>query len=150
MMTLRKFLVIKNTYSVVSGAMELLREGNMILFILLFGFSVVFPVCKLVFLFRVWNTAFSDIDKVKRDIRIISILGKWSMLDVFAVAVLLMSVKLGALASVRIHYGLYVFAVSILLTMVVTAKVEQIAGSYERVHRSSSGEKAIPKPDGLN
>ena len=150
MMTLKKLLVVKNTYSVVSGAIELLNGGNVVLFILLFGFSVVFPVCKMVFLFRIWNAAFSDIDKVKRGVHIVSILGKWSMLDVFAVAVLLMSVKLGALASVQIHFGLYVFAASILLTMLVTAKVEQIAGSYERTHGSGPGEDAIPKPDGSN
>ena len=49
--------------------------------------------------------------------------GKWSMLDVFVVAVLLASVKLAGLAQVEIHSGLYAFAASVLLTMLITARV---------------------------
>ena len=36
------------------------------------------------------------------------------MLDVFVVALLLVSVKLGVLAKVDVHYGLYAFATSVL------------------------------------
>jgi paraquat-inducible protein A len=43
--------------------------------------------------------------------------GKWSMLEVFVVALLLVSVKLGALLSVEVHYGVYLFALAVLLTM---------------------------------
>jgi len=55
--------------------------------------------------------------------------GKWSMLDVFVVAVLLASVKLGALAQVQIHNGLYAFAASVLLTMLITARVTYLTQS---------------------
>ena len=55
--------------------------------------------------------------------------GKWSMLDVFVVAVLLASVKLGALAQVQIHSGLYAFAASVLLTMLITARVTYLTQS---------------------
>ena len=37
------------------------------------------------------------------------------MLDVFVVALLLVSVKLGVVATVRLHYGIYLFAAAVLL-----------------------------------
>ena len=42
------------------------------------------------------------------------------MLEVFVVALLLVSVKLGALLNVQVHYGVYAFATSVLLTMGVS------------------------------
>ena len=52
--------------------------------------------------------------------------GKWSMLDVFVVAVLVVTVKLGAIASVEARYGLYAFTVAVFLTMYVTARVVRL------------------------
>ena len=49
------------------------------------------------------------------------------MLDVFIVAVLVVAVKLGAVAEVEMRYGLYAFAASVLLTMFVTARVVVLA-----------------------
>jgi paraquat-inducible protein A len=49
--------------------------------------------------------------------------GKWSMLDVFVVAVLVVAVKLGAIADVDMRYGLYAFAASVLLTMYITSRI---------------------------
>jgi len=47
--------------------------------------------------------------------------GKWSMLDVFIVAILVVSVKLGAIASVEMRYGLYAFATAVVLKMYTAA-----------------------------
>ena len=49
--------------------------------------------------------------------------GKWSMLDVFVVAILVVAVKLGAIANVEMRYGLYAFAASVLITMFITARI---------------------------
>ena len=59
----------------------------------------------------------------------LSVLGKWSMLDVFVVAVLIASVKLGSIASIEIHYGLYVFAASVILMMVATHLIHRRLGA---------------------
>jgi len=45
------------------------------------------------------------------------------MLDVFVVALLIVTVKLGVLASVVIHAGLYYFTASVLMMMIVTTIV---------------------------
>jgi len=57
--------------------------------------------------------------------------GKWSMLDVFIVAVLVVAVKLAAIVQVEMRYGLYAFAASVLLTMFITARVVVLADRVE-------------------
>ena len=49
--------------------------------------------------------------------------GRWSMLDVLVVAVLIVAVKLGPIASIEVHYGLYVFGIAVLLIMYITNRV---------------------------
>ena len=46
--------------------------------------------------------------------------GRWAMLDVMVVAMLIVTVKLGAIASIQIHPGLYVFGAAVLLIMLIT------------------------------
>jgi len=60
--------------------------------------------------------------------------GKWSMLDVFVVALLLVIVKLGVLATVEVHYGIYTYAIAGLLIMVTTAIINHIAEQELKDH----------------
>jgi paraquat-inducible protein A len=46
--------------------------------------------------------------------------GRWAMLDVMVVAVLIVASKLSVLASVEVHVGLYVFGLSVILVMLLT------------------------------
>ncbi len=57
----------------------------------------------------------------------LGLLGKWSMLDVFAVSILIVLVKLGPLARVTPEPGLYFFCSAILASMLVTMYVEHLA-----------------------
>jgi paraquat-inducible protein A len=125
--TLRKFVLVENTFSVLSGVVELLQNGQIFLFLLLTGFSVVLPILKLGVLYRLVSRNEAKQDRVKRLLHWMHLYGKWSMLDVFVVAVLVVAVKLGALVDVELRYGLYAFAASVLLTMFITARVVSLA-----------------------
>ena len=57
----------------------------------------------------------------------LEVLGRWSMLDVFIAAVLVVTVKLGALASANLEDGIYFFGMSILLAMIATNLVDYLA-----------------------
>jgi paraquat-inducible protein A len=57
--------------------------------------------------------------------------GKWSMLDVFVVAVLVVTVKLGAIANVEMHYGLYFFSAAVILTMIITARIVKLTDTLK-------------------
>jgi paraquat-inducible protein A len=121
--TLEKFLLIENTFSVMSGVWQLLLNGQYFLFLLLGIFSVVLPILKLAVLFRLLSRRLRGTAPVRRYLRWMHDYGKWSMLDVFVVAVLVVAVKLGVLVQVELRFGLYAFAAAVLLTMFITARV---------------------------
>jgi paraquat-inducible protein A len=121
--TLRKFVLIQNTFSVLLGAVELLKEGQIFLFLLITGFSVLLPILKLRVLYRLVSKSEIAKEKIKKQLHWMHLYGKWSMLDVFVVAVLVVAVKLGAIADVEMRFGLYAFAASVLLTMFITSRI---------------------------
>jgi paraquat-inducible protein A len=125
--TLEKFVFIENTFSVLTGIYQLLREGRWFLFLIIGGFSVLLPVLKLLVLHRLLGRHCHNAGRLRHYLHWMHLYGKWSMLDVFIVAVLVVAVKLGAIAQVEMHYGLYAFAASVLLTMFVTARVVTLA-----------------------
>jgi paraquat-inducible protein A len=121
--TLKKFVLIENTFSVLSGAIELLKEGQIFLFIVITGFSIVIPLMKIGVLNKLLGAKEKKAANLDKYLHWMHLYGKWSMLDVFIVAVLVVAVKLGAIASVEIRFGLYAFAAAVVLTMYVTARV---------------------------
>ena len=121
--TLTKFVLIENTFSVLSGVIELLKEGKLFLFLLIAGFSIVLPVLKLWILYRLVSKSAAMEKSVRKLLHWMHLYGKWSMLDVFVVAILVVAVKLGAIADVEMRFGLYAFAASVLLTMYVTSSI---------------------------
>lgn len=131
-LTLEKFFVIENTFSIFSGLQQLFEEGRIFLFIIIALFSVVLPIIKLGVLFRLLGSRDGSSETLHRYLRLMHQYGKWSMLDVFVVALLVVAVKLGAVATVETHYGLYAFGSAVLLTMAITARVIYLAGKIEQ------------------
>ncbi|GMR18504.1 MAG: hypothetical protein BMS9Abin33_0920 [Gammaproteobacteria bacterium] len=127
MMTLSKFIWIESRFSLFAGTMQLFVDGQYLLFLILLIFSIVLPVAKLILLFRFWYAESSSCQQLQHFMNWISHYGKWSMLDVFVVALLLVIVKLGVLATVQVHYGIYLYAGAGLLIMVCTAIINSIA-----------------------
>ncbi|GBE07933.1 MAG TPA: paraquat-inducible protein A [Gammaproteobacteria bacterium] len=127
MMTLSRFVWIENSFSLFAGTIQLYKDGQYLLFIILFTFSILLPIAKLILLFRFWHAESSSCQQLQYFMNWISHYGKWSMLDVFIVALLLVIVKLGVLATVEVHYGIYLYAGAGLLIMVCTAMINSIA-----------------------
>lgn len=121
--TLNKFIVVENTFSVVGGVVGLLHDGQIFLFVLVGVFSILLPAMKLGVLYRLLSGGIHAGLAMPRYLHLMHLYGKWSMLDVFVVAVLVVAVKLGVIASVEMRFGLYLFAAAMLLTMYLTARV---------------------------
>lgn len=121
--TLKKFVFVQNTFSIVSGTWDLLKDGHFFLFFIIALFSILLPIFKLFFLCVIILTNNSESNFSKKIFRLIHDYGRWSMLDVFVVAVLIVAVKLGAIADVEKHIGLYFYAASAVLIMYLTNKV---------------------------
>lgn len=111
-----KFWVFGSAVSVVSGIITLFHEGEYFLFTVLTLFTLVFPCAKLVLLAIIWLERKHDLSRVRQLHGWVEVLGKWSMLDVFVVAVLIVALKSAAVADIRLGSGLYLFTLSVVTT----------------------------------
>lgn len=123
MMTITKLVFFSDSFSLLLGIYELFQSEHYFLFVLVGGFSVVLPVLKILLLLRVITYGNLESVKLKKWVRWMHDYGRWAMLDVMVVAILLVTVKLGAIASIEIHSGLYLFGVAVLLIMFITNAV---------------------------
>lgn len=103
-----------------SGVYELWQAGQYALFLLISSFSILLPFAKLALIFRLLQQDDKPRPVKLKWLRLMHDYGRWAMLDVMVVAMLVVSVKLGAIASIHIHPGLYVFAAAVLLIMFTT------------------------------
>ncbi len=129
--TLRRGLA-RDSYSVLTGIVDLARSDEVLLALIVFAFSVVFPITKLCTLGLV---LFREVPEERRGrlLRTLGLLGRWSMLDVFVVAILIGSVHLGMISEAWAEPGIYVFASGILLSMFATVSIERIVrGDHPR------------------
>lgn len=120
LLTLEKMYFFENTVTLLTTIKGLFLQKEWFLFIVIAVFSLCIPVLKIAGLVLILNMHYAKGSFLDKTLHIIELIGKWSMLDVFVVALLLVSVKLGVLAKVDVHYGLYAFAASVLLTMTLS------------------------------
>jgi paraquat-inducible protein A len=118
--TFNKFIFIENTFSILTACWNLLKEGQLFLFVVITLFSIVMPIFKISILAKLILSKSLVSINVKRALNLIHHSGKWSMLDVFVVAILVVVVKLGAIGNVEKHIGLYAYAGAAILIMLLT------------------------------
>jgi len=118
--TMSKFFIFNNTVSLYSVLFDLWDEHYFGLFIIIMSFSVLFPMIKIVMMFYLQMAPSASRHRHKKLINVLELVGKWSMLDVFVVAILLVAIKLGPMADVTVHYGVYVFSSAIIIMMLVS------------------------------
>lgn len=121
----------QSSYSVWTGVVALWHQQDYVLAAVLFLFCIVFPVVKLIALAVIWYAKLAEQER-EALLHWLGVLGKWSMLDVFVVAILIVLVKLGPLAQVQPQVGVYVFAAAILCSMLTTMYIERLARRTSR------------------
>ena len=122
----------KNTFSIISGTINLWNDKSYFLSFIIFFFSVIFPIIKLVTLFVIWFVRLRNHQR-KWLLHGLSFLGKWSMLDVFVTAIIIVSIKLGVMASAKAEIGIYYFGTSILLAILGTSLQSNLVNRTEKV-----------------
>ena len=123
MLTLTKFLIIANSFSIISGLAALYEQGQWLIFIAIGLFSVVVPLLKIGLLFMLLIHGEVRSPRYARMLKLMHDYGRWAMLDVMVVAVMIVTVKLGVVAQIEIHPGLYIFGAAVLLIMFITHRV---------------------------
>ncbi len=119
MFTFTHFYFFDDTFSLFSGIFHLLNQGELILFVLLFSFSLLMPAIKMLMLLYTINAKTMFNKTQQRYLNRIALIGKWSMLDVFVVAIMAVTIKLSMVAQVTIHYGLIVFSIGVVASMIL-------------------------------
>ena len=126
-MTVRTLLVFYDEVSILTGAFRLLESGDVAIFILIVLFTVVLPVGKLIFAWLAWSRLRVDDPRVRRVLGWVEAVGRWSMLDVFVIAMLVVVIKLSLISDVAIHAGLYVFIAAVVLSMIAVRRIAVLA-----------------------
>lgn len=89
--------------SLVGGIIELFHHGNLFVGTVVFVFSILFPITKIVLLLELSLFELLHREHKAFTLRMMELLGKWSMMDVMLLAFLVMLVKVGEM--VEFHFG---------------------------------------------
>jgi len=107
--------------TIMSGVIQLMQHGMYPIAIVVFVASILVPTFKLIglslLLFSVQRR--QPLSAQQRIImyRFIEFIGRWSMLDIFVIAILVAMVNFGRIASVEANLGAVAFASVVILTM---------------------------------
>lgn len=115
---LTKLYVWTDEHSMVSIIWALYKDGELLLAAIVGIFSVVFPILKLVYLLAAAFVGPDEHGEKGRWLADLEWLGKWSMLDVLALALTVFYVKSSSLADAVSLPGLYFFTGAVVLTMI--------------------------------
>ena len=130
-LSLTKVIFFTDEYSIWGGIVELWQSEHPVLAVVVFVFSMVFPIAKLLALTVAWVVPMS-VGFRNGFAGVVGQLGKWSMLDVFIVAMLVVLVKAKDLADAEAKIGIYLFGGAVLTSMFASLVVERLARRAER------------------
>lgn len=129
--------LIEDEVSILGGAAVLWEDEQYFLFAVIAIFSVVFPLLKIILGFWAWRWADLRKRSPLRLVRRIEQLGKWSMLDVFVIAIVVAALNVSVITSVWVHEGLYLFTAAVVISMIVMGRLEKIAVDLEERWRDA-------------
>ena len=116
-MTVRKLFFFAERISILEGIGVLWEEGNYFLFAVILVFSVLFPALKTLLALLLWYAADARGPRLHKALTWLETLGRWSMLDVFVVALTIVAIQVSIVSDVATHAGLYVFTAAVVLSM---------------------------------
>lgn len=115
--------------TIMSGVLSLLDEGSWPLALLVFLASIVVPLLKLIamswLLFSVARKSPGHPGQRSKLFRLVEFIGRWSMLDVYAVAILVALVQIRSLATIRVGLGALAFGAVVVLTMLAAQSFDE-------------------------
>lgn len=128
----------QQTFTIWTGIFELAQNNFYLLAGILFLFSVIFPYAKLFAILVLWFKRLAPKGRDKTA-KIVGVLGKWSMLDVFVVAVFVVLTQASVFVKAAAAYGIYIFAAAIVLSIIVSVMVERLAQKEHEKHLVEQG-----------
>jgi paraquat-inducible protein A len=115
--------------TIMSGVISLAHQGSWPIAVLVFFASIVIPLLKLIalgeILLAVSRKSVRHPQQRSRLFRIVEFVGRWSMLDVFAVSLLVTLVQIQSLATIQVRSGALAFAGVVVLTMLAAQSFDE-------------------------
>lgn len=127
MMTVERLFLFEREVSLIGALATLWQDGEILLAAIIGLFSILFPLAKILLSLRLWWFVPVDDPVLPRRLARLESLGKWSMLDVFLVAITVATVKISLISDVHLHWGLYAFAAGALASMAIFARMTRLA-----------------------
>jgi paraquat-inducible protein A len=107
--------------TILSGVLVLLQSGSWPIAVLVFVASIVVPLLKIlamaVLLYSAWRPSPDRRQQRSRLFRMVEFIGRWSMLDVYAISLLATLVQVQSFASIIVGWGAWAFGAVVVLTL---------------------------------
>lgn len=121
------FLLFRDPVSILDGVAVLWRDGEWLIAGIVLAFSAVFPVAKILAALALWLRLRRRHAVDPAWATALKAIGRWSMLDVFVVALAIFSIKASALGEARVEMAIGPFLGAIAATAYATHRLERLA-----------------------
>jgi paraquat-inducible protein A len=127
-MTTRTFFDDEND-TIMSGVLVLLQSGSWPIAMLVFIASIVVPLLKIlalgVLVYSAWRR--SPRRRLQRSqlFRMVEFIGRWSMLDIYAISLLATLVQIQSFASIIVGWGAWAFGAVVVLTLLAARTFDE-------------------------
>ncbi|MBN33372.1 MAG: hypothetical protein CMM46_01090 [Rhodospirillaceae bacterium] len=130
--TVEKFWVFESSKSIAGAVWTLISGKDILLGIVILLFSILFPFGKLLLALWIWASPDPNGRLTRRALAWSVKLGKWSMMDVFMVALVVAMLSLGMLAEVTAGQGIYFFCAGIVFGIIGAHRLERRLAKISR------------------
>jgi paraquat-inducible protein A len=128
-MTTREFLEDDEPDTIMSGVLVLLHSGSWPIAVLVFIASIVVPMLKIlalaVLLYSAWRPSPRRRQQRSDLFRMVEFIGRWSMLDVYAISLLATLVQIQSFASIVVGWGAWAFGAVVVLTLLAARTFDE-------------------------
>lgn len=115
--------------TIMSGVLVLLQSGSWPIALLVFIASIVVPLLKIlalgVLLYSAWRRSPRRRLQHSALYRMIEFIGRWSMLDIYAISLLATLVQVQSFASIIVGWGAWAFGAVVVLTLLATRAFDE-------------------------
>ncbi len=115
--------------TIMSGVLVLLQSGSWPIAVLVFIASIVVPLLKIlalaVLLYSAWRGSTRQRAQRSALFRMVEFIGRWSMLDIYAISLLATLVQVRSFATVFVGWGAWAFGLVVVLTLVAARTFDE-------------------------
>jgi paraquat-inducible protein A len=115
--------------TIMSGVLVLLQSGSWPIALLVFVASIVVPLLKIlalgVLIYSAWRGSPSRRRQRSQLFRLVEFIGRWSMLDVYAISLLATLVQVQSFANIIVGWGAWAFGAVVVLTMLAARTFDE-------------------------